>query len=430
MSVEDRVREALREHAEDFTAHPDAWQQLRARRAAGSRRRAVRRRPWPARFIGPAAAAAAVVVIVLAAAAVSGAFDGAGNSGAAGTSPTGSAAPGRSPATTSPAPPLGPYASSGPAEMMLATDPPVSAIIGLKVPWTGPQKKPDRVTGYFWLSYGAPSYWLDQVLAGPQFCNDTVNVSTGESGGFCWPLPQLGAGHLASVTGNENDGTNQRILLGAAAAQVTSVTAVLPDGRTFAGAVKTGRGFSGKAWIVGYPPSAGVRLVFRNAAGQQVTTLGTARPDGPPQEAQPRTSGVTLFRYPAGNGLPAGSLVAYLVQGHVGFWSSFAGGLICPVAAAGQPALGGIAVSFGEGGTNPKAFGYAHANVTRIVLSFRGGSVSGRTVAAGWPGSSIRLWSVSLPADLGLPQPAITATGYDAAGHVIERVKLGSSGFS
>jgi hypothetical protein len=427
MSVEDRVREALREHAEDFTAHPDAWQQLRARRAAGGRRRAVRRRSWPARFIGPAAAAAAVVVIVLAGAAVNGDFDGTGNSGAAGISPTGA---GQSSTTPSPAPPLGPYAPSGPAEMMLATDPPVSAIIGLKVPWTGPGKKADKVTGYFWLSYGQPSYWLDQVLAGLQFCNDTVNTTIGESGGFCWPLPQLGPGHLASVTGNENDGTNQRILLGAAAAQVTSVAAVLPDGRSLAGVVKTGRGFSGNAWIVGYPPSAGVRLVFRNASGQQVTTLGTARPNGPPQEAQPRAGGVTLFTYPGGNGLPAGSLVAYLVQGRVGFWSSFAGGLICPLTASGPPALGGIPVSFGEGGTDAKAFGYAHANVTRVVVGFGGGQVSARTFAAGWAGSSIRLWYVSLPADIPQSSPAFTATGYDAAGHIVERVKLGSSGFS
>jgi hypothetical protein len=103
---------------------------------------------------------------------------------------------------------------------------------------------------------------------------------------------------------------------------------VLPDGRTFAGVVKTGRGFRGTAWIAGYPPSAGVRLIVRNASGQQVTTLGTARPDGP-------------------------------------------------------PALGGIPVSFGGGGTNTKAFGYAPANVTRVVLSFRGGEGSAKTFAAG-----------------------------------------------
>ena len=82
-----------------------------------------------------------------------------------------------------------------------------------------------------------------------------------------------------------------------------------------------------------------------------------------------------------------------------------------------------------SGGTNTKAFGYAPANVTRVVLSFRGGEGSARTFAAGWAGSGIRLWSASLPGDLGLPLPAITATGYDAAGQVVERVKLGSSNF-
>ena len=43
---------------------------------------------------------------------------------------------------------------------------------------------------------------------------------------------------------------------GIAAGQVASVTAVLPDGRSFAGVVGTGRGFAGKVWSVAYPPAA------------------------------------------------------------------------------------------------------------------------------------------------------------------------------
>jgi YD repeat-containing protein len=47
---------------------------------------------------------------------------------------------------------------------------------------------------------------------------------------------------------------------------------------------------------------------------------------------------------------------------------------------------------------------------------------------AGWPGSDIRLWAVSLPARVGRQQPptTITATAYDAAGHVLGQVHLGS----
>jgi hypothetical protein len=252
-------------------------------------------------------------------------------------------------------------------------------------------------------------------------------VSTGESGGFCWPLPQLGAGHLAQVTGREGVGTNQAIGVGAAAAQVTSVTAVLPDGRTFAGVVKTGRGLADKAWTVGYPLAKGVRLVFRNAAGNQVAALGTAGPIGPPQFPQPRRGGVTVFRYPGNHGLPAGNVVAYLVEGRVGFWSPFSGGLICPVPAHGQPALGGIALSFGDNGSHTKAFGYAHANVARVVLRFAGGQASTGTLVAGWTGSDVRLWAVSLPDRVGQQQPptAVTATAYDAAGHVVGQVQLG-----
>jgi hypothetical protein len=430
MSVEDRVREALREHAEDFTARPDAWQQLRARRDASGRRRAVRRRSWPARVIGPAAAAAAVVVIVLAAAAVSGTFDRAGTGPGAAVratpSGTGTASP-RPTASSSFA-----FSADGPAGQLLAMDPPVSSVIGLRVPWTGSGRKADQVTSYFWLGFASPHYWLDQVVSGPQFCNDTVNLTNGESGGFCWPLPPLGTGQQARVTGDENAGTNQVILVGAAAAAVTSVAAALPDGRTFTGVVKAGHGLRDKAWTVGYPPSAGVRLIFRNAAGTQVAVLGTARPDGPPQTTWPGRGGVTAFSYPASYREPKGQVEAYLIQGRVGFLGMW-GGQISPLSAAGPAVLGGLTDPFdslrgGQWG-RLEALGYAHANVARVVLTLPGGkTVSTSTFPARWPGSSLRLWAVKVPenaASIDRPRSDITATAYDAAGHVLGRVQLG-----
>lgn len=421
--VEDRVRAALRVHAEDFTAAPDAWQQLRAKRPASLRGQTAWRRSWPVRFIVPAGAAAAVAAVVLAGAAVSGSFGRTGTSGASGTSPTGSAGAGRSSATASPAS-GGSLSPSGPAGYLLMTDPPTGTISRLEIPWTAPGRNGGQSTGYFWTSEGKPSYWLDQVLAGPQFCNYLHNATTGQSGGFCWPLSQPGPSHPVLVTGDANYITNQRILVGVAADQVTSVIATLPDGQRFAGAVTAGRGFSGKTWVVGYPPSAGVRLVFKNAAGQQVTALAAAGPDGPPRLAQPRAGGVTVFTYSAAYSGTGGTMTGYLVQGRVGFWSPLTGGLISPKPASGAPALGGIFVFF-----SGRAFGYAHGNVTRVVVRYPGGQASAATFAAGWPGSDIRLWSVSLPRTISHPIPPMTLTGYDAAGHVVSRLDLGTSDF-
>lgn len=431
--LEDRVRAALTARAEEFSAQPDAWARIRARSRAGGRRRARMRWSRTSRFLIPAAAAAAVVAIVVAAVGLSDVFGRAGSAGrtGGGTSPkpTSTASPG---AIQSPA---GPYSPSGPASEMLQTDRPVSAVIGLPIPRAAGNA--NQAIGYFWIGYASSDVWFDQVSLGPQFCNDTVNVTNGQSSGFCWPLPRLGAGHLASVTGNESVGTGQTILLGAAAAQVSSVAAVLPDGRTFPGVVKAGRGFPAKAWTVGYPPARGVRLVFRDAAGAEMATLGTAAPLGPPQIAQPRGGGITVFRYPAGLETQAGAVTAYLIDGRVGFWSPTWGGYIAPVPAAGGPAANGLILPFGLSQTRqhpsapPKlleAFGYASGDVTRVVLHLPGSrQASGSTVAA-WPGSGVRLWSISLPAHLDYLGRSFTVTAYDASGHVVATDTLGTVG--
>jgi hypothetical protein len=215
------------------------------------------------------------------------------------------------------------------------------------------------------------------------------------------------------------------------------MAAVLPDGRSFPGVVKTGRGFGDKAWTVGYPPATGVRLVFRDASGAEVTSLDTAAPQGPPQTAQPGSGGIVAFRYPAGLYTQAGAVTAYLVQGRVGFWSSLWGGHISPVPAAGRPAADGLIMSFGLSNSrqHPNAppklsegFGYAHAEVARIVLHLPGGrQTAGPTVAA-WPDSGLRLWAISLPTDIDYVGRTVTVTAYDATGHVIETGTLGWPG--
>jgi hypothetical protein len=215
---------------------------------------------------------------------------------------------------------------------------------------------------------------------------------------------------------------------------VASVSAVLPGGRAYPGAVGTLPGASGKAWVVDYPHASGVRLVFRDAAGREVGRLGTAAPLGPPQVPRPAHGGVRVYAYPASSEEPAGEVDAYLVDGRVGFWSSLWGGAVAPAPAAGPPALGGITQPFllQKGGTwtRLQAFGYAHADVARVVLRlpFGGRPVSATTSASGWPG--VRLWTVQLPLSLYLrwtqgARVHITATGYDAAGHVVGQATLG-----
>lgn len=150
------------------------------------------------------------------------------------------------------------------------------------------------------------------------------------------------------MTGNEYVGIGQPVLLGAATVQVTSMAAVLPDGRSFPGVVKTGCGLPVKAWTVSYPQARGVRLVFRDASGRQVASLGTAAPLGPPQVAQPRSGGLLVLRFPFGRaGTRTDTMTAYLLQGRVGFWSMTWGGFISPVPAAGGPLVGGLILPSG-----------------------------------------------------------------------------------
>jgi hypothetical protein len=77
-----------------------------------------------------------------------------------------------------------------------------------------------------------------------------------------------------------------------------------------------------------------------------------------------------------------------------------------------------------------EAFGYAHADVARVTLRFPDGTrPSTSTFAADWPGSDLRLWTVSVPKGLwhqGKRIPTPTATAYDTAGHVVGQVQLGS----
>ena len=60
---------------------------------------------------------------------------------------------------------------------------------------------------------------------------------------------------------------------GIASTAVTSVTAVLADGRQYTGTFVRGDGFTYPVWLVSYPLKESATLVFRNAAGEQIAVL-------------------------------------------------------------------------------------------------------------------------------------------------------------
>jgi hypothetical protein len=421
--LEDRVRAALGAYAEEFSAHPDAWARIRARSLTARRRRARMRWSRSSRLMIPAAAAAAVVAIVIGVTVtVNGVI---GRSAGAPTERAGS--PSATPSASSPA--------SRALRFFLAEDPASSVILTMRLPSTS---KP--AVAYFWLAHNSPAYWVDQIVPQLQLCHMTLNLPDGGGSGFCWPLPDLAAGQLAIVTGDEGSfaGDGQQIAVGAAAGQVKSVAAVLPDGRVYPGTVGTGRGFPYQAWAVGYPPASGVRLVFRDAAGREIASLSTAAPNGPLQVPQPHSGGVPVFRYVGGRGERPGTMLGYLIGGRVGFWALMWGGQISQVPASGKPVVNGLMIPFdlvqGGGYRTVEAFGYAHADVARVVLHVANGAetaTSTSTFPAGWPGSDLRLWAVPLPQGSwvsGEGMPSVTAAAYDAAGHVLGQAQLGQQG--
>jgi hypothetical protein len=73
-------------------------------------------------------------------------------------------------------------------------------------------------------------------------------------------------------------------------------------------------------------------------------------------------------------------------------------------------------------------YGYAHANVVRVVLKLPDGRQYGAQTFAAWPGSGLRLWAFPVPTAQALASPAKeVVTGYDAAGHVVYQRPLNQS---
>ena len=430
--IEERLRGALATQSQRFSASPDAWQRVEEK---ASRRIRSARRPrgtgWLARhssFAVPATAAATVIAVALGASALS-----------HGLSSTGNSANHHAPAKPAAENPVTAQARREPLlARLLATDPPIGKVTSLKLT--------RNITTFAWLGQPDPLFWFPYITTGPEFCQWTAN-SSGHGSGYCWPMSALDIGPTQPadvVTNRYNARAGNPVISGIARPDVTSVTAVLPDGRQFHGVVSTGLG-SGpdKAWSVTSPADNGTKLIFTGAAGQILTETSTAAPPGPAVLVPPRPAhgGVTLFHFPISGTLPDGTVDGYLVGGNVAFFTSGTtqaipfGEALSPHAASRPSAIGGLAAPLrlvcasSCRQTSIKAFGYAHGDVAKVVVRLpSGGQVTADTIATGWPGSDLRLWQVTRP-DGGWPadgsQPKLIATAYDASGHSLGQVRLG-----
>jgi hypothetical protein len=392
-TVEDRLREALRERATHSPIDPDAWEQTVARV-----RRPVRARTW-SRFIVPAAAAAAVVAIIAGATVLTG--HGGLNAGP-GRSASASAS-----ASATPAPP-------GPGDYLIQQNPPVSAIVRVTM----------RIDGQTTWTFVWLGYLKGHRSEGLNLCSVTDGGGFYGTGG-CGPA-QIPARQVAVYSGGAGS-----IRMGVSVGQVTSVTAQLSGGRSAAGVVMSGRGFPGKVWLVNYPSADDARIVFRNASGTEIGHL--TEPGSPPFPSRPRSGGLVVFHYPAGvvDAKP-GWMTAYLLRdGRVGFWSSDnADSVVSLKPASGPPAVELIGGDYLHGSPLVEFYGYAHESVARVVLRLADGKQYGAQTFAAWRGSGLRLWAFPVPTHL------YTSTGprmdvlmgYDAAAHVIWQMRLGSGG--
>ncbi len=398
-TIENRLRDALRERAAHSPIDPDAW----ARTVARSRRRSGRTRAW-SRFVIPLAAAAAVVAIVAGATALT------GHGGPRG-------APGRAVSASASPSPSGAPAPPGPGDYLIKSTPPSSAIVPVKLT-VGPQTTWTFV--WFGRMKGDPG-------EGIQLCSETDGAGYGGTGG-CGPVQlQAQQGFVGGA------GTIKLIV---SDRQVTSLTARLPDGRGVSGVLAFGRGFPDKVWLVNYPSQDHATIVLRNAEGHVLSRLSIAAEY--PTPSQPRSGGIKLFDYPAGSVSPtAGTMTAYLLDGRligvngrvVAFWESDSSSVISNVPASGPQAVVNFGSGWLRGAKVAEFYGYAHSNVARVVLRLQDGKQYGAQTTAAWPGSGLRLWHFAVPVKSVTFEPLQQVMlGYDAAGQVVWQKSLGEAG--
>ena len=360
-TLEDRLREALTERAALSPVDPHAWDKVVAR---SSRRRF--RWPWPARtgLLVPLAAAAAVAIVIVAATTLVGHVG------------SGSKQLGRASASPSGPPP-------GEINQLVRQIPPVTPIVRISLFADGHQ-----VRDFLWFGY-VPGH----AAAGIALCQ--VNEGGFYDGYQACTSGALPAGVLARSTATDGSGW---IRLGVTARQVTSVTAFLPGGQAVHGTVQPVRGIPYKVWAVSYPVTPAASVVFRDAAGREVTRLDM--PGEQPAPSRPSYGGIALFRY--GNDV----MTAYRISGdRIGFW---AGGNSqwsdVPISESALSATDTGSTRSTTGSTPDYWFGYAPSGTARVALRLADGRQFTSRTIPGWPGSGVMFWGpLTLPARIAMP---------------------------
>jgi hypothetical protein len=408
-TLENRLRDALSERAALSRIGQDAWQRTVAR----SRRR------WRPGRIGvragiaaPLAAAAAIVAIVV------------GVTSIADQPPVGHPSQAR---TSTPAPTPTPTGTPCTVDRLrsLCTSEVVTVRQGSGIQAT--------VSSYYF------GYLIDRQTGKPalslDFCalvdlQHPGAVRSGSSGGGGCSTGSLSQGQLASAA---NASPQLNVQFGLAARQITSVSAVLTNGRRVRGDVVFGRGFPYKAWQVSYPVADPATLLFFDAVGRQVDKLFVAASDGsfvPPgidhSQVAP-SGGIALFR------ASGGMMSAYLVKGLITFsvGNTWEGAF----PAKGWPAVTGLLGS-GSYWAGNECFGYVHAGVARVVIRLTHGfQTSVSAFIPGWPGSGVRFFAAALPQSFftwGRPNPSAEpqgfVTAYQSAGRVMAQEPLIGTG--
>jgi hypothetical protein len=384
-TLEDRLRETLAERAQYSPIDADAWDKTVAR--SRRRGRPAGRLRWPGRLpaslLIPAAAAAAVVAVVVAATTLAGHVHSVG----------GQASNSTGPATADPSLSSGPApAPPGQNDLVVREIPPVTPFVRMNF-----FADKHTVWDYLWFGY-VPGY----ARAGIALCQvNDGGVYDGWSGCTSGRLP---AGALARSAATDGSGW---IRLGVTAPQVTSVMALLPGGHSASGVVKSVRGVPDKVWAVSYPVEDAATLVFRDAAGHEVTHL--AMPGEQNAPSRPIHGGIVVYSYDGQQ-----TTAYHLSDGRIVFWSG--NNSTWSEVSAGEAPLAALTSS------GAFWFGYAPANVSRVTMRLADGREFSTSTQPGWPG--IRLWGpMVVPAQIPMAADTIVIT-YDAAGHVIEQVPL------
>jgi hypothetical protein len=405
--LEQAVREMLQARSAQVTVSPDAWEHALARagRSAGypdrmPRPAGGRLRPW----LAPLAASAMALVIGIATAAI---VDTGGRhpvtAGAGGVvGPDWSAAP------------VCDYRTEGGA--ISPADPRTSGTVALgghSLPPAGEYATPEA---------GEYTAWFQQTAGSAVMC------MAQEGGHETWaPVPQLGSARPVSFENFDCQPELRapyallQVPAGLAVRSITSVEAVLANGRDIQGSVVTGQGFPYAMWWVRFQSMDPATLVFRDAAGNVVSHLDVGSPARLPQASQTvcgmqSFSGVSVPGPVTSQGKfstsfsffrKAGGSLALFAEGRAG-----SSGMSVELA-AGIPA-GQVAKFIDSFAAPSSLFGTAVQSVAAVTAVLPDGRSYKGTVIDG-PGFPYKVWQVYCPRGSSTPTLVFT----DKAGHVL-----------